>query len=283
MSTVEELSADVAEVRALLDQAQRPAVQAALRKVLTASEGQLRKAQEAEAAKAAALASIASEIETLEAQKTQAAEEEDFEKCASLRDQIAALKAKQANPAAHTPAPAPAAAAAAPQRPAAPGVVWTNLDKFSWDQGEYNTPWVNVYVPLDSVGTVKGNVSCDFTTNSFDLKIMGLNGRNYRLFKDGLDKDVVVEQCKFTVKQNRVTIKMRKVKGEYSYDNWTDLVPKRRKTAEQKAKEKDNPTAGIMDMMKDLYDDGDDQMKKVIGEAMLKSRSGDNSTPSLDD
>lgn len=27
-----------------------------------------------------------------------------------------------------------------------------------------------------------------------------------------------------------------------------------------------------MDMMKQMYDDGDDQMKKTIGEAMLKSR-----------
>ena len=29
-----------------------------------------------------------------------------------------------------------------------------------------------------------------------------------------------------------------------------------------------------MDMMKDMYDSGDDQMKKVIGEAMLKSKQG---------
>ena len=27
-----------------------------------------------------------------------------------------------------------------------------------------------------------------------------------------------------------------------------------------------------MDMMKDLYDNGDDNMKKALGEAMLKSR-----------
>lgn len=27
-------------------------------------------------------------------------------------------------------------------------------------------------------------------------------------------------------------------------------------------------------MMKDMYNDGDDQMKKVIGEAMLKSKQG---------
>ena len=41
-----------------------------------------------------------------------------------------------------------------------------------------------------------------------------------------------------------------------------------------------------MDMMKDMYDSGDDQMKKVIGEAMIKSRNGekmDVDPPSVDD
>jgi calcyclin binding protein len=36
---------------------------------------------------------------------------------------------------------------------------------------------------------------------------------------------------------------------------------------------------GIMDMMKDMYDEGDDSMKKIIGEAMLKSKSGEKSEP----
>lgn len=30
-----------------------------------------------------------------------------------------------------------------------------------------------------------------------------------------------------------------------------------------------------MDMMKDMYDEGDDNMKKIIGEAMLKSQRGE--------
>jgi hypothetical protein len=32
-------------------------------------------------------------------------------------------------------------------------------------------PWVNVYVPLDGVGSAKERVTCDFTDNSFDLKV----------------------------------------------------------------------------------------------------------------
>lgn len=96
-----------------------------------------------------------------------------------------------------------------------------------------------------------------------------MNGMNYRLLKSPLEKEVEVEKCKFTVKPDRVTIKLRKIKGQYSYDNWADLVPKRAKTEKEKA----DPTAGIMDMMKDMYDSGDDATKKAIGEAMIKSRT----------
>ena len=69
---------------------------------------------------------------------------------------------------------------------------------------------------------------------------------------------------------------------------WTcryDLTSK--KTSEEKKKSTADPTSGIMDMMKQMYDDGDDSMKKTIGEAMAKSRQGtaqglgDSSMPGL--
>lgn len=59
-------------------------------------------------------------------------------------------------------------------------------------------------------------------------------------------------------------------KGTYGYDSWVNLVSKSGVT---KSDDKD-PSAGLMDMMKQMYDDGDDNMKKMIGEAMLKSQKG---------
>ena len=49
-----------------------------------------------------------------------------------------------------------------------------------------------------------------------------------------------------------------------------DLTAKREKL-DADGKEKD-PGASLMDMMKDMYDNGDDTMKKTLGEAMVKSR-----------
>jgi calcyclin binding protein len=56
------------------------------------------------------------------------------------------------------------------------------------------------------------------------------------------------------------------VKGEYSYDHWANLTGKRTRKAEAKAAD---PMGGLMDMMKDMYEEGDDQTRKIIGEAMV--------------
>jgi len=153
--------------------------------------------------------------------------------------------------------------------------VFQPIQSFAWDQGEYNSPTVTIFVSLDDVGSVKDNVRCEFTKSSFDLKVFGLHGQNYRLYKDNLDKDIVPERSSFVVKKNKVIVKLQKVKGEYSYDHWTDLCAKKPR---QQSKAND-PMGGLMDMMKDMYDSGDDNMKKVIAEAMMKAQRGERVEP----
>lgn len=174
-------------------------------------------------------------------------------------------------------APPPTKLARTAPPPPIPGIGWMT-PSYGWEQGEYNTPWVNVMVHVDGAGTVKDKVTCDFGQDSFDLRVVGAYGKNYRLLVEALDKDIVPDESKIIVKKNRVTVKLKKVKGEYSYDHWTDLKKKGGKAAKDKEKNRD-PTAGIMDLMKDLYDNGDDNMRKIIGESMLKSRNGEKMDP----
>lgn len=153
------------------------------------------------------------------------------------------------------------------------GLTYTTIPSFGWDQDGYGTEpnYVYVYITsgLDGVGNLpKENITCDFKTGSFDLKVHGFNGKNLRLLKDNLDKEIVPEESKLIVKPNKITIKMRKVKGTYGADHWTNLTGKHAREPGKKSE----PGAELMDMMKDLYDNGDDNMKKALGEAMLKSR-----------
>mmetsp|Transcript_25553 Transcript_25553/g.39278 ORF Transcript_25553/g.39278 Transcript_25553/m.39278 type:complete len:295 (+) Transcript_25553:73-957(+) len=142
-----------------------------------------------------------------------------------------------------------------------------------FDCGEYNSPFVTIYVPLTGIGTHdKSKISCNFTSTSFDLIVSDFtDGKSYRLLNDNLEKEIDVSKSKYVIKPNKILIKLGKVKGEYSYDHWTELTAKKKK--ENKGK-KEDPAAGIMDLMKDMYESGDDNMKKMIGETMYKQRTG---------
>jgi calcyclin binding protein len=175
-------------------------------------------------------------------------------------------------------APSPAVAVSAPVKPIAvapllPSVKFQQVDRFSFDAGKYKDSHVTVYVPLPAIGDLdKEKISCEFTSGSFDLIVKDLKGKSFRLFKDNLSHNIDPEKSKFTVKADKVVIKLGKLKGDYGYDSWSELSSKKKKLA---GKGKDDPQQGIMDMMKDMYDNGDDKMKKMIGETMLKQRNGE--------
>lgn len=153
------------------------------------------------------------------------------------------------------------------------------IENYSWDQGAYNTPSLTVYVDLPNVGSVlKDNVTCKFGPYSFDLQVIDLDGKNYRLVQDNLEKDIVPESCKVVVKKDKIVLKLVKKKGEYSYESWNQLIGKKTRDGSEKKKGA-NPTGDIMEMMKDLYNDGDETTKKIIGEAMMKSQRGEKMDP----
>eukprot|EP01031_Cornospumella_fuschlensis_P033836 gene33836-40939_t len=180
-------------------------------------------------------------------------------------------------------APAPSAPLQSSSRPAVvPGATFVPIESFSWDQGEYNSANISIFVDLEGVGEVKDRVNVSFTTGSFDLQVRDLRGKNYRLLNNNLEKDIVPEESTFVVKKNKVVLKLKKKKGEYSYEHWTALTAKKKRD-EDKAASKD-PSAGIMEMMKNMYEDGDENMKRIIGEAMLKSQRGEKpSAPDMSD
>ena len=191
----------------------------------------------------------------------------------------------------------PAPQAAALPRPIQPVAVtpipivsssakFSPIDKFAFDAGGYNAPFVTLYVPLPGVGSIaKDLVTCDFTISSFDLIVRDLKSKSYRLFKENLEKDIDPAKSKIIIKADKVVVKLAKVKqGDYgSYDYWSKLTEKKkRKTAKDGSREKEDPQASIMEMMKNMYDEGDDNMKKIIGETMLKQREGRLGTPGAD-
>lgn len=146
---------------------------------------------------------------------------------------------------------------------------YETISKFGWDQQGTK---LKVYLTgLEGIGKIPvDNIVCEFETRSFDLRIQGLNGKNYRLRIPELQNDIDLAQCKHNVKSSSITITLKLEKDE----RWTDLKPKAtlmQKPAAAK-KEKEDPTAGLMNMMKEMYTNGDDKMKQMITESWQKSQ-----------
>lgn len=163
--------------------------------------------------------------------------------------------------------------------PASPPVIsssvkYVPIDRFAFDAGGYNAPFVTIYVDLPAVGSIsRGNIQCDFKRASFDLVVKDLRGKSYRLFKDSLEKDIDPEKSKIIVKADKIIVKLAKIKqSDYGgYDYWTKLTD----TKKTKDGKKEDPQSSIMGLMKQMYDDGDDNMKKMIGETMMKQQRGE--------
>ena len=164
----------------------------------------------------------------------------------------------------------------APTKPpsAVPGAKYIVPSSFGWDQ---KGDWVTVSIrDLPGVGSLDSSkIVCNFTSDSFDLCIHDLDGKNYRVLRDNLDKDIIPDESKLKIKSSKVYIKLKKIPGEYGADHWTELTSKKSKKDKRSAKKKKaDPMGGIMDLMKDMYDNGDEKMKGVIGKAMYDSKMG---------
>nr|CAB3474303.1 unnamed protein product [Digitaria exilis] len=177
-----------------------------------------------------------------------------------LANEIRNVEAKLAK--ATAPVPEPQAAASAP--PARPGLNYVTLGSFSWDQ---DTDKIRIYVFLEGVEQEK--VETDFKPMSVDIKLHDVKGKNYRCAIPKLNKEIVPEKCKVLVKPSKVVITLCKA----SKGNWVDLYYKEDKFKPSMDKEKD-PMSGIMDLMKNMYEEGDEDMKRTIAKAWSDARSG---------
>lgn len=96
--------------------------------------------------------------------------------------------------------------------------------------------------------------------------------------RNNLEKEIDVSKSRYRVSSSsgdRITITMKKKEGD---EHWIHLTSKKLALGADSSSSPragaDDPAASLMDMMKQMYDEGDDTMKKTIGEAMMKSRSG---------
>lgn len=181
-----------------------------------------------------------------------------------LLKEAASTVTSQAQTPSPTPTPIPTAKVASN-----PALNYLTLGSFSWDQ---DNDKVKIYVSLEGVDQEK--IETVFKPMLIDIKFHDVQGKNYRCAIPKLNKEIVPDKCKVIVKPTRVIITLPKA----SKGNWLDLHFKEDKLKPNLDKERD-PMAGIMDLMKNMYEEGDDEMKKTIAKAWTDARSGKAADP----
>lgn len=146
-------------------------------------------------------------------------------------------------------------------------VDFLTITKYSFDQ---EGKLVKVYFSLDEIGKLDpSNIKLNVTKNSFELCIFGYKNANWKFAIKQLHASVDPEKCKFVQKTNTLIIRLQKEKD----GSWPQLNYKEAAFKPDMGVDKDaDPSASLMNMMKNLYQEGDDDMKRTIAQAWQKSQ-----------
>jgi len=152
------------------------------------------------------------------------------------------------------------------------------IKTFSWDQSD---KYVKIYLTnLKNVESLsKEDVKTDFKTSSVNVRVENLDGKNHVFNIKTTCCDINPEKSHFKIKSDMVSIFLAKVTES---KKWSHLTRAEQDAVKQKEIEtnkdiddskavKDDPTAGLMNMMKKMYNEGDDEMKKTIAKAWTES------------
>ncbi|PHJ24906.1 calcyclin-binding protein [Cystoisospora suis] len=163
--------------------------------------------------------------------------------------------------------PSPAPVKIASGSPTAPEVHFLPITSFAWDQTDTA---VKVYVKLQNVQKVpKENISATFTTQSLDLEVKELEGKNYKLSFRRLSHPIDPKGSSYKAKKDMVVLTLQKAGRSW----WYELPFKENKFASTpKMDSSGDPGASIMSLMKNLYEEGDDEMKRTIAKSWTESQ-----------
>ncbi|RNA33863.1 calcyclin-binding [Brachionus plicatilis] len=152
-----------------------------------------------------------------------------------------------------------------------PGVYTKKIDTYGWDQSD---KFVKIYITcLKDLNTIKdSDLETHFEQRAFDISIKNLKNLNYNLKIGNLLNSIDSAGSYAKLKTDMVTVFLKKKNiGE----NWSCLTEKEMISKEKstpKIDENADPQEGLMSLMKKMYEEGDDEMKRTISKAFTESR-----------
>ena len=131
---------------------------------------------------------------------------------------------------------------------------------------EDRTSSVKIMLFCDGVGSPpKEDIAVQFEPSSVVVEVRNLRGVTYRFARE-LKADIVPAKSKWTLSSNRVNLIVAKEKAE----PWSSFE-RQKEPRMPKLDKNEDPNVGLMKMMKQMYDEGDDDMKRTIAQAYTEA------------
>ncbi|XP_075877480.1 calcyclin-binding protein [Nelusetta ayraudi] len=143
------------------------------------------------------------------------------------------------------------------------------ITNYAWDQSE---KFVKIYLTLKDVHKIPlENVEISFTEGSFSVLVKDLGGKNHQMAVLNLLYPIDVKDSFKKIKSDMLLLMCKK----QSTKKWECLTK-----VEKKSKDKEKPTVednaepgdGLMNMLKKIYSEGDDEMKRTINKVWTESQ-----------
>ncbi|XP_077580433.1 calcyclin-binding protein [Stigmatopora nigra] len=144
------------------------------------------------------------------------------------------------------------------------------ITNYAWDQSE---KFVKIYLTLKNVHNIPSEkVEVNFTERSFSVLVKELDGKNHQMTVLNLLYPIDEQNSSTKIKTDMVLI-MCKKKTTKKWECLT-AIEKQSKDKDKPAPADDNadPSDGLMSMLKKIYTDGDDEMKRTINKAWSESQ-----------
>jgi len=200
----------------------------------------------------------------------------DFMKLEIRRLQTELYKREQLQRAA-AGGPAEQDAAALPKAPTAHSTTKTYTEpirNYAWDQSD---KFIKLYVTLKGVHSLdREAVASRYTDKSVQMTVKGLNNKTSELTISRLAEHIDPSGSYHKVKTDTVLVMLKKKQSGKTWSNVTeqDKLAANEHKSKPPALDKDaDPSAGLMGMLQNMYEDGDDEMKRMLKKAMYESQT----------
>lgn len=143
-----------------------------------------------------------------------------------------------------------------------------NIRNYSWDQSD---KFLKIYITLKNVQSLgKAAVITTFEKRGVQVMVHELDGKNYHLNITNLARNIKPDASYHKVKTDMLVVFLAKSEEH----TWVGVTAEDvRVTEARKPKvDSDDPNAGMMDLMKKMYDEGDDKMKQMLNKTWYESQ-----------